>query len=148
MRNASVSAFDFKAHHLGGDVRVLFYASIKTAGANRLVELVKILIPGKSLEIFDSIDSISVRLRYPRIEPIITVIQVASRQELTNILGMSELVEDTSLFLVLPDRRPDTVSQGYRLRPRYITYRDADLVAGAAVLKKMFDKINHWSVRA
>lgn len=113
-----------------------------------MIELVRILIPGTSLEIFDSLDRISARLRYPRTEPIITVIQAASRQELKNILGISELVEDTSLFLVLPDHRPDTISQGYRLRPRYITYRDADIVTGAAVLKKMFDKINHGSVRA
>lgn len=98
-------------------------------------------MPGKSLEIFDSIDGISARLRSPRIEPIITIIQVASRQELTNILDISELVDDTSLFLVLPDRRPDTISQGLRLRPRYITYKDADVVTGAAVLKKMMDLV-------
>ena len=122
-------------------MRVFFYASTETAGAKRFVELVQIFIPGKSLEIFDSIDGISARLRAPRIEPIITVIQVASRHELTNILHISELVDDTNLFLVLPDRRPDTVSQGLRLRPRYITYNDADFLTGAAVLKKMMDLV-------
>jgi len=122
-------------------VRVLLYASVKTVGAKRLVELAKILIPGNSLEIFDSIDSISARLRYPRIEPIITVFQVASRRELADLLDIGDLVDDTSLFLVLPDHRPETIAQGLHLRPRYITYRDADVVAGAAVLKKMFDKI-------
>ena len=128
-------------------MRVLFYASIETAGAKRLVELVRTLIPGKRIEIFDSIDRISARLRCPRTEPVMTVIQVASRHELKNIIAIGDLVEDTNLFLVLPDHRPDTISQGYRLRPRYITYSDADVVAGAAVLKKMFDKINHGSVK-
>jgi hypothetical protein len=124
-------------------VQVFLYASTETAGAKRLVESAKILIPGTTLEIFDSVDSISARLRSPRTEPIIMAIQVASRHELANILDLSELVNDTSLFLVLPDRRPDTVSQGLRLRPQYITYSDADVVTGAAFLKKMFDKISH-----
>jgi len=123
-------------------VPVFFFTSTKTADAWRLVELAKIFIPAKCLEIFDSIDGICARLRSPRIEPIITVFHVASRHELADLLDIGDLVDDTSLFLVLPDHRPETIAQGLHLRPRYITYRDADVVAGAAVLKKMFDKIS------
>ncbi|NVM57217.1 MAG: hypothetical protein HWN51_03755 [Desulfobacterales bacterium] len=67
----------------------------------------------------------------------IAVLLAASREELSDILSIRDLLTDIRVILVLPDRDDDTIAKGHTLRPRFFTYADSDFVEIAAVLSKM-----------
>ncbi|MCP4576919.1 MAG: hypothetical protein GY846_11610 [Deltaproteobacteria bacterium] len=76
------------------------------------------------------------RMRFQQI-----IVYLASlHRDLTLILSIREIMIDTSLILILPDRNPDTVRKGLSLYPRYQTFSDGDFKDVAAVLEKMLKR--------
>jgi len=53
------------------------------------------------------------------------------------MLGIRDLLAETKIILLLPDRKRATVSKGHNLYPRFLTYMDGDFSDVAAVLQKM-----------
>jgi hypothetical protein len=49
-------------------------------------------------------------------------------------------MRDVQIILVIPDRRPETLSLGHLLRPRYLSYEDGNFDDLASVLEKMLRK--------
>ncbi|MBN2720263.1 MAG: hypothetical protein JXR72_04075 [Proteobacteria bacterium] len=54
----------------------------------------------------------------------IVVILMADRPLLQDLFRLKELFEDVSLFLLLSDHLPDTLSAAHRLHPRFLTFMD------------------------
>jgi len=54
----------------------------------------------------------------------IAVILMADRPLLQDLFRLKELFEDVSLFLVLSDHLPETLSAAHRLHPRFLTFTD------------------------
>ena len=67
----------------------------------------------------------------------VAILFAYSKDALSNILSVKELLEDVRIILILPDRLPETISKGHLLRPRFMTYADSDLEDVKAVLIKM-----------
>ena len=119
-----------------------------TTGDNKSLQLrrfVKTLITDQRMEIVQTFEGLTEKLRSPRIDSLLIVILAAKHQELNDLLGISELLQDTTLFLILPDRKPKTISMGHRLQPRYITYADSDYSMSAAVLNNMLNNTSYNS---
>ena len=120
-------------------MNVLLFSTIVDNNSLKLREFVNTLITDQNMETVQTLEDLTVKLRYPRIDPLLIVILVSKYHELNALLSISELLQDTTLFLILPDRKPKTISKGHRLQPRYITYADSDYSMSAAVLKKMLE---------
>lgn len=120
-------------------MKLILYSVLGDEESLRLKELLSTMVPEDNLTIIRSVEDLTTRLRNPRIDPLTLVIIVTSQQELNGLMGISDLLHDTRLFLILPDRNPNTISKGHTLRPRYITYTDSDYTMSAAVLKKMLE---------
>jgi len=54
----------------------------------------------------------------------IAVVLMADRSLLQDLFHLKDLFEDLSLFLVLSDHLPDTLSAAHRLHPRFLTFMD------------------------
>lgn len=67
----------------------------------------------------------------------VTVLLVASRHELENIVQYADLLRDQKIILVLPDRNMETLSMAHTLYPRFISYTDGNLRDVTSVLRKL-----------
>ena len=121
-----------------GDMELLIYSTKNKGAGERLLSVMRLLLPEKKYELCRSIEELSQRLRQPIFNPTIAILLALSRKELQGILSIRHLLEDTKIILIVPDTNPDTVAKGHTLRPRYLTNCESDFVDVAAVLKRMF----------
>ncbi|NVM21185.1 MAG: hypothetical protein HWN68_05340 [Desulfobacterales bacterium] len=127
------------------ELKVLVYATETERSAQLLqgmIEAIETQVPDVAEEACRTIDSFAERLRTPANRPRIAVLITASREELSEILSIKDLIHNLRIILILPDRKSDTIAQGHTLRPRFLTYADSDFSEVAAVLDKMLG--NTW----
>ncbi len=118
-------------------MELLIYSSINDGAGERLLNVMRMLLPEKKFELCRSIEEFSKRLRQPIFSPTIAIILALSREELQEIISIRHLLEDAKIILIVPDTNPDTVAQGHTLRPRFLTGSESDFIDVAAVLKRM-----------
>ena len=98
------------------------------------------------VEIFYTLDKFYRRFTQAGSSNAVTVLLIASRHELENIVQYADLLCDQKIILVLPDRAQDTLSMGHALYPRYISYTDSDLQDVTSVLRKLITRNQPQSV--
>ncbi len=123
---------------------VFLYAFLSNSFGDRFQRVVGGLVPGKKLEIYQSIEKLFRRLRQPFYRELIGVFQVADQQELSEFLAHRDMLNDLRFILVLPDNKKSTVSKAHKLYPRFISYTDENFSDVAAVLKKMLSINYVW----
>lgn len=123
-------------------MKLILYANGSNEVEERLGNIIETLIPEK-LEIFRTIDSLSRRLRQPLNDVAIAVLLATKRKDLLKLLSIKDLFDDIKIILILPDSNKDTISLGYKLYPRFVSYADSNFMDVAAVLEKMFRVINN-----
>ena len=124
---------------------ILFANGKRAAVGNRLQKSIESVVSCQHLEIQRSIKDLSERLnRFPR-EIDLAVLLAASKDQLSELLSLRELLNDVRIILILPDRGRETISQGHLLRPRFLSYADGDLTDVIAVLSKMLERLNRNS---
>ena len=116
---------------------LLFSSSPKGPG-ERLQRLLEAVSPGQKSEIIRTISDLSGRFLQPlRCHPNVVILVSKSKEELSELISIRDLLDDLRIILVLPDRERDTVSKGHILRPRFLSYIDSDFIEIAAVLNKI-----------
>jgi len=60
-----------------------------------------------------------------------------SKKELSEFIGIRELLSDIRIIIVWPDRTKDTIATGHSFRTRFVRYADSDFVEVGAVLNRM-----------
>jgi len=121
----------------GVKMKLFLYAPDRSRSGKRLQRVIEALVSKEDTEIYRTTDGLTFRLRQPRHDPHIAVLLAASREDLSDILSLRDLLCDVRIMLVLPDRERDTIVKGHTLRPRFVTYADSDFVEMAAVLSKV-----------
>jgi len=135
-----------RTENCGGDVHVLYFSSGKNENEKSLKGIIRDLVPDEQLNICQTVETLSAKLRQPRLNPFIAIVKATDEAELNSMIDLGELFSDCRLFLILPDRKAETIVKGHSLRPRFLTYADNDFIRGTAVLKKMLD-MNHIPLR-
>ena len=116
---------------------VLLYVSGANAAGKRLQQIIETLVPNEQIEICQSVEKLSERLRRPFYSRLIGVFLVASDKELSKLLSIRNMLHDLRFILVLPDSEKNTVSKGHSLGPRFLSYTDGNFSDVNAVLQKM-----------
>jgi hypothetical protein len=124
---------------------LLVYSTKTNDAEERLLRVIELLLPEKTLKFYRSIDDLSARLRQPVFNPRIIILLAASRKELENILSIRELLEDAKIILIVPDTDPATLARGHTLRPRFLSDCNSDFVDVAAVVGQMIKNLEHNS---
>ena len=118
---------------------LLFYSTSAKGQGKKLHRVIEVLVLKREIEIFRTIESLTRRLHRPGLghNMTIAVFLAASKEELSELVSIRNLLADFRIILVLPDTRDDTISKGHTLSPRFLTYQDGDFLDVAAVLGKM-----------
>ena len=120
---------------------LLFYAASKKGSGKRIEHIIEGLVPQKDIEIYSTIERFSQRLRRFRGDLYLMVVLTTTADELREVFLIRDLLFDIPLILILPDREPDTISKGHKLRPRFITYADGEFSEFGLVLEKMTQRL-------
>ena len=120
---------------------VLFYTTQSDLAAEQLQSVIEMLVLKDKLEMYQTFDSLSRRLRRPGNDLDIAVLAAASGEDLLKILSLRDLLSDIRIILILPDGKPDTISKAHTLGPRFLTYPDSDVEELQSVLSKMLDNV-------
>jgi hypothetical protein len=118
-------------------MNLLIYTPEKAEGTLRLLTAVKEVFPEEQWELCHSLEQLGCKLRQPGKNPRIVMLNPVDRDQLDGMLVLGDLLTDSQVILVLPDRDRVTISRGHRLSPRFITYANTGLDDACAVLRKM-----------
>lgn len=127
---------------IGGDgieMRILVYAPSEGGSGKDLRKVMEERGFGEA-ETHDTMEGLCVSLRQPRGDMVFAVLLAESREELDKLLSIRHLLSDIRMILILPDRESDTIAKGHSLRPRFLTYSDANFTDIAVVLNRMSGK--------
>jgi hypothetical protein len=127
---------------------VILYSISEDNAGKRLQRAMEMLIPRGSIEVCSTFDALSIRLHRPLDDVRLVVLNASSKQDLTDILTMQDILWNVRVILVLPDRDTATISMGHLLRPRLISYVDSDSLEVFAVLSRIVvanDKVKNTS---
>ena len=122
-----------------GEKSVLVYSGSDQGTFERLYSVIETVFPTGSVGTCKTLDDVVERLRRPRLKTDleIAVLVAANTREVNALIDMGDVFEDVRIILVLPDAERETIAKGHLLRPRFLTYVDADFTDLAAVLAKM-----------
>jgi len=126
----------------GHQVKILFYSRAREGCERAIEEGLSTLVSGERLEVYRSIEDLSNRLHRLLDRDAIAILQVRAKEELLDLVSISDLLQDVRIILLLPDREDETISLAHRLRPRFLSYTNADPSDVFAVLSKMLGEIN------
>ena len=118
-------------------MEVLLYATEADDAGKRLARIITTTLAGLDIQVCQSINSLTQKLRQPRDCFFIVVLLAHNKKELSNILSLKDLFWDLRLILILPDQEKNTIAKGHKLYPRFLSYIDSDFKVVAAVLEKM-----------
>jgi hypothetical protein len=119
-------------------MNVLLYMSCGSGPERRrLLNKIESAVRDNTIEIITDFKEFLERLKRFSHTIAAAVLFAYSKDALSDILSVKELLEDVRIILILPDRLPDTISKGHSLRPRFATYADSDFEDVRAVLNKM-----------
>ena len=124
-------------------MKLIFFAPLMDEGDRQINNLITNFTVVSALEIFRTIDSLSERLREPEQDGLVAVLFAISKETLSDIISIKDLLSKPRVILVLPDREADTVAKGHMLRPRFMTYTDTGFGEISAVLDKMFGTVSY-----
>lgn len=119
---------------------ILVYAKAKNGIVTKLQEAVESILPIANVETFRSVTRLSERLHKPALNFPIVVLLAMNKEDLENILAIQDILLDSRVVLILPDKKEDTMALGHSLRPRFVSYRDSSFKDVGAVLGKMVNR--------
>lgn len=105
--------------------------------ADRLKKSIESRITDERIEVYQSVEKLSQRLRQPHDEVEVAVLITSSYQGLRDVLSIKHLLGDLGIILVIPDQNRETITLAHQLRPRLLGYMSGDLSTIPSVLAKM-----------
>ena len=116
---------------------LVFYSPVNGSSEERLQRVIESLIPGWEGTITRTIDDLSERLLQPKNDLAIALLLAEKREDIEELLPVSNLFRNTRIILVAPDRDKETIAAAHLLRPRLLTYSDSDFADIFTVLTKI-----------
>jgi hypothetical protein len=119
---------------------IVFLSNGNSEAAKRLLGHIQKEFCSHQIETATTIKALWERFHHPITERTILILVPENIRQLEELGNMGDLFNDRPILLVLPDRKPLTVSTGHKLYPRFMSYADSDASCIAAVLSRMIEK--------
>ena len=123
-------------------MKILFYTTQSDPVAEQLQNIIETFSWKDHLDICRTLESLTHRLCRPSNDLDIIVLTAADEKELLQIYSLGAFLLDLRIVLILPDRKPGTISMAHALWPRFLTYIDSNLKEVKSVLSKMLENPN------
>jgi hypothetical protein len=118
--------------HPGREMEKRFHAMITAEGTRA------------NTEVINAFGVLRERLKRPSDNRKMALLFVDSKEELSQILSLQDLLTPVPFILILNDHDPKIISLAHLLRPRFIGYTDWDIQMLLSVVTRM---IRHWESR-
>ncbi|MDD5712940.1 MAG: hypothetical protein PHY31_09335 [Smithellaceae bacterium] len=118
----------------------MIYAKMAEPAARRLLEVIRELVDGDLIEIYQTRESLAQRLCTPLNDLMAVIICPSDGKDLHDIIKIGDLLWDVRVILILPDNRDATVNQGHVLKPRFVAYADGDFADVSLVLSNIINR--------
>jgi hypothetical protein len=119
---------------------IIVYSKAMNGIGSKLQEVVTNVLPGSCVDTYRTISGLSERLHKPALNFPIVILLAMNKEDLEDIVAIQNLLFDSRIVLILPDREEDTMALGHTLRPRFVSYRDSSFKDVGAVLNKMINR--------
>jgi hypothetical protein len=116
---------------------LVLYSPGNGSAEERLQRVIESVVPGWERAVCRSIDDLSERLLQPKNDLTITCLLAAKKEDIEELLPMSNLFRNTRIILIVPDWDKETLAAAHQLRPRLLTHSDSDFAEVFTVLTKM-----------
>lgn len=116
---------------------VLLFSSNGKESEEKLIRAVNGLARQHPLEVFHTIETISRRFRQPKKDLELMVVLAGSREDLQSLLLVKDLFFNIPLILILPDSDQETLKMGFKLLPRFVSFKDDSFRDVKMVVEKM-----------
>ncbi len=116
---------------------IIFFSTAKKGPAELLLGDIKKKIHGHRIKVYRTVEALCDRFHYPIVDRAIMILMPENRERLEELISIRNLINDSPILLVLPDREPATISRGHRLYPRFVTYADGDFMDLVSVLNRL-----------
>jgi len=118
-------------------LNVFFLMALPSEEGRALLGAVGSLVTDGRLEVFSNLADFEARMRGLKRPRSMAIVWSPTRRDLRALAGMSDLLADLRLLLVLPDDRTETVALAHKLRPAYVSYVDDGISEIVAVLGRL-----------
>ena len=115
----------------------ILYLPAEYSQEERFRSLLEIAVPEKKFEIYRTFEELSRGLRETGSGVKVAILFAVNQAEITQILSLGDLLADVKIILILADEDKETMMKAHRLRPRYVTWMDYDLLDIGIVFKRM-----------
>lgn len=122
-------------------MKLLLFAGLEQ-DRQRLEKCVEGLVPDSELHVIGTVDKLVQRLRQSVNGYVLGIIMAASQEEFEKILFINKLLSGLKIIIVVPDRKPETVTAALNLHPRYMSYSDGDLHDVSLVANRMVQRLH------
>ncbi len=124
------------------DVNILLYLPPTQSAGDKLQATVESVVMRENMVIVYNIDNIFQILSQPMHGIAAAVILVSTDQELIELQKFKEMILRIPTILILPDQNRETLTKGFVLRPRFLTYADGDFSDVRDVFRNIVGKVN------
>jgi len=122
---------------------IVFFSSAKSDAATRLLKDIQSKFNGYRIETVATLKALWERFHHPVTDRTLLILVPENRQQLEALIYLGDLMNDNPILLVLPDRKPITISTGHKLYPRFVSYLDADFSYLTGVLARMIENVEY-----
>lgn len=123
-----------------GETNILIYSGAGQRSPKELVQGAAQTAEPIRVRVHESIDDLESGLRSLTGRQRIAILAPGDSREMERLTRLGPLLSNLRLILIAPDRSEETISRGYRLGPRFMSYAEGDLSDVAAVLERMLDR--------
>ncbi len=123
-------------------MNVIFYSSVVNEKAKAICRVLEKSDRSIGLEMHRSIDSLESRIKQPMNGIILVILNVASIEELSNLITLKERLHAFPVILIISDTGEGTMKKGRIFRPRFIFGADDDPEELGLIYKKMLSRID------
>lgn len=117
-------------------MEIIFYRNINIAG-----DFEKALLSAfPQIMTFTTMTSLCTRLRHTPTQGAVIVLAAADEKELTTLMSIRRLIEDTPIILILPVKDAALLVKAHKLHPRFIGDLESDPQEVIAVMHNMLNR--------
>jgi hypothetical protein len=117
---------------------IVLYANSNDPAVNdRLLRIIESKTSCSLLETFQSLDSLTERVRQLPRKIAVAVLLAQNNMQLCELIALKDFLEDIPIILILPDQSKENISWATKLFPSFISSLDSNLDLVGEVLERM-----------
>ncbi len=123
-------------------MNIVFVCQSQNSGSDKVKRIIEITAGADRHRVLHTVQDLEHHLRGHFSSNSLVILHANNRKQLKDYLDLQEILADNKIILILPDRHPETLFLGHRLRPRFITYKDSDFLELTSVLDRIINALN------